>query len=379
MMMETIFWLAFTGSVYAYFGYPLFLAVVARISPKKLNLLPDAELPSVSILIPAHNEEAVIANKLQNTLGLDYPRDRLELVVVSDGSTDQTDNIVKEYKVDCPLQFFRVDSRKGKANALNKGLQHINGDIVVFSDSSIMLEKDALIAITKAFADPEVGCVSGEDHIPGGGGEGIYGKYELYLRNLESQIGSIVGASGSFYAQRSQLCAPFIAGLAPDFLSVLNTVEQGYRAISEPSAKGVMSAVNDTGAEFRRKVRTLLRGMTTLWARRSLMNPLKNATFAFVLISHKLMRWLVPLFLTVMLIANFYLASSMFYLGVLFLHLLFYGLAVLAWFRIGGLDKRLLGKVPLYFTVVNVAIFQAWLLFFRGVRQEIWEPSKRTS
>jgi cellulose synthase/poly-beta-1,6-N-acetylglucosamine synthase-like glycosyltransferase len=379
MMMETIFWLTFAGTLYAYFGYPLFLTLLARIRPKKLHLLTNAELPSVSILIPAHNEEAVIAKKLQNTLSLDYPRDKLELVVVSDGSTDRTDTIVKKFTADCPLQFIRVDSRKGKANALNKGLQHVNGEIVVFSDSSIMLEKDALKAITKAFADSEVGCISGEDHIPGGGGEGLYGQYELYLRNLESQTSSIVGASGSFYAQRRQLCIPFIEGLAPDFLSVLNTVQQGYRAISEPSAKGIMSAVSDTGAEFRRKVRTLLRGMTTLWAKRSLMNPLKNATFAFVLISHKLMRWLVPLFLMVMLVANCYLVSSMFYLGVLLLQLLFYGLAVLAWLRVGGLDQRFLGKIPLYFTIVNVAIFQAWLLFFRGVRQEIWEPSKRTS
>ena len=198
--METIFWLAFAGALYAYFGYPLFLTALARIHPKKLDLLSNAELPSVSILIPAHNEEAVITDKIKNTLNLDYPSDKLEVVVVSDGSVDRTDEMVKEFTAEYPLKFYRVESRKGKANALNTGLQHVNGDIIVFSDSSIILEKDALKAITKGFADPIVGCISGEDHIPGGGGEGLYGRYELYLRNLESQTGSIVGASGSFYA-----------------------------------------------------------------------------------------------------------------------------------------------------------------------------------
>jgi len=377
MMMEIIFWLAFAGALYAYFGYPLLLGFWAWICPKQLKLNTQSELPSVSILIPAHNEESVIAGKLANTIALDYPRNKLEMVVVSDGSTDRTDDIVKGFTADCPVHFYRVETRKGKANALNTGLQHVTGDIVVFSDSSIMLENDALKAITKAFADPKVGCISGEDHIPGGGGEGLYGRYELYLRNLESRIGSIVGASGSFYAQRRRLCTPFVEGLAPDFLSVLNTVEQGYRAISEPAARGIMSAVSDTGAEFRRKVRTLLRGMTTLWAKRSLLNPVGNTTFAFVLISHKLMRWLVPFLLVIMLVANAYLLSSAFYLGLYALQLLFYGLAVMAWLKVAGVESKFYGKVPLYFTVVNVAIFQAWLLFFRGVRQEIWEPSKR--
>jgi glycosyltransferase involved in cell wall biosynthesis len=379
MIIEIIFWFAFAGIIYAYFGYPLFLMLLTKMNSKKIRLSTNFELKSVSIIIPVHNEEAVIKDKLVNTQALDYPKDKLEIIIVSDGSTDNTDSLIKEFNTNWDLKYLRVGTRKGKANALNTGLQQITNEIVVFSDSSIMLEKDALIAITKPFADSEVGCVSGEDHIPGNGGEGMYGKYELYLRKLESQTGSIVGASGSFYAQRRQLCAPFIEGLAPDFLSVLNTVQQGYRAISEPSAKGIMAAVSDTGAEFRRKVRTLLRGMTTLWAKRSLMNPLKNPTFAFVLISHKLMRWVVPLFLIVLLIANSYLLSSEIYKVVFFLQLLFYGLALLAWFKLGNLHNKIYGKIPLYFTIVNFAILRAWVLLFKGIKLEIWEPSKRSN
>lgn len=375
--MEITFWIAFAGAAYAYFGYPLLLALLVWVRPKKLDFVPNMGELSVSILIPVHNEEAVIADKLANTKALEYPQDKLEVVVISDGSSDRTDDIVKDFESELALKFYRVDSRQGKANALNTGLEKATGDIIVFSDSSIILEKDALQAITRAFADPKVGCISGEDHIAGGGGEGLYGRYELYLRNLESKIGSIVGASGSLYAQRRQLCVPFVEGLAPDFLSVLNTVEKGYRAISEPDAKGIMSAVKDTQAEFHRKVRTLLRGMTVLWVKRSLMNPLRYGAFSFVLISHKLVRWLVPFFLVGMLVSNAYLLELNFYIGIFILQLLFYGLAITAWQDWGRLSERVYGKVPLYFSVVNVAILQAWWLFITGVRQEIWTPTKR--
>jgi len=377
-MMEWIFWMAFAASIYAYFGYPVLLAFLARIVVPKQDPVSDFESPSVTFLIPAHNEVSVIANKLRNTSELDYPDDKLEIIVVSDGSTDGTDEIVKSIESKYPIRFFRVDERKGKANALNTGMQHATGDIVVFSDSSIILEKDALLKITSGFADARIGCISGEDHIPGGGGEGLYGKYELYLRNLESKSGSIVGASGSFYAQRRELCYPFIEGLAPDFLSVLNTVEQGYRAISEPSARGEMSAVKNPQDEFRRKVRTLLRGMSTLWEKRALLNFFRYGYFAFLLFSHKLVRWIVPVFLIMMLITNVALTGSGFYLLIFILQVAFYGAALLAWWNIAAMEKNILGKISLYFTVVNVAIFQAWLLFIKGARQEIWEPSKRS-
>jgi exosortase A-associated hydrolase 2 len=226
------------------------------------------------VLVPAYNEAGVIGSKLDNLLGLDYPRDRLQLVVVSDGSTDGTNALLEAAAAgDERLTTVLLDERRGKANALNQGLGRATGEIVVFSDSSILLDAQALRAIVKPFADPEVGCVSGEDHIPEGGGEGLYGRYELFLRNRESAVGSIVGASGSFYAERRALCRPFVDGLAPDFLSVLNTVEQGYRAVTEPAAFGFMSAVKHPGDEFRRKVRTLLRGITTLWVKRGLLNP----------------------------------------------------------------------------------------------------------
>ena len=177
------------------------------------------------------------------------------------------------------IKFYNLPERKGKAGALNRALLEACNEIVVFSDASIILEPNALKKIVNRFRSENIGCISGEDYIPGGGGEGAYGRYELFLRNLESSVGSIVGASGCFYAQRRSLCEPFKEGMAPDFLSVLKTVEKGYRAVTEPMARGVMESVSKSKQEFDRKVRTLLRGMTTLMAFKHLINPLQYGVF----------------------------------------------------------------------------------------------------
>lgn len=375
--METVFWVSLVAIGYAYFGYPLLLKLADAVAPWPVHRGDVAWTPRVTVLVPAYNEAGVIGGKLDNLLGLDYPRDRLQIVVVSDGSTDGTNALLKEAARDDRLTAVLLPERRGKANALNQGLLRATGDIVVFSDSSIMLDPQALRAIVRPFADPEVGCVSGEDHIPEGGGEGMYGRYELFLRNRESAIGSIVGASGSFYAQRRQLCEPFVDGLAPDFLSVLNTVEAGYRAVTEPAAFGFMTAVKHPGDEFRRKVRTLLRGITTLWVKRGLLNPFRYGRFAWVLFSHKVMRWLVPLFMLLALLANLALAGHPFYAFMLVLQLAFYGLALLAWFQVSGLQDRIYGRVPLYFIAANLAVLFAWFKFLLGTRQELWEPSRR--
>ena len=376
--MSLIFWISIFSIFFAYFGYPLVLWVWGEFG-KKSVLKADATIyPSVTILIPAYNEEHVIGNKLKNCLELDYEKDKLDILVVSDGSTDKTKTIVESLAIqNTNITFYEVAERQGKANALNTGLANIDSDIVVFSDSSIILEKNSVVEIVQAFADEQVGCVSGEDHIPAGGGEGLYGQYELYLRNQESAIGSIVGASGSFYAQRKIICQDFEEGLAPDFLSVLNTLKQGYRAITEPKAVGVMAAVKESSAEFSRKVRTLLRGMTTLWSKKNLLNIFKYKTFSFFLISHKLMRWLVPFFLITALIANAFILHNSFYITIMILQILFYLVGLLSLYEIAGIEKSLPGKISMYFLIVNLAILAAWYQFIIGKRQEIWEPSKR--
>ncbi|MCU7930678.1 MAG: glycosyltransferase family 2 protein [Candidatus Thiodiazotropha sp. (ex Codakia rugifera)] len=376
--MKIIFWTSFVSVFYAYFIYPLLLIFVGKIRKEANEVVDEDFFPSVSILLPVHNESAVIEEKLNNILKLDYPKNLIEIIIVSDGSTDNTLEIVENYKSDITIKTKNVPDQKGKANALNEGLQLIDTDIVVYTDASIMLEEDALKNILQPFKIQNIGCVSGEDHIIGSkGGEGLYGQYELFLRNKESKIDSIVGASGSFYAQRSNLVMPFEEGLAPDFLSVLNTVEAGFRAITEPSAIGIMSASTSTSKEFDRKVRTLLRGMTALFSRIRLLNPIRFGWFSVFLFSHKIMRWLVPFFLILLLTSSLVLADYLFYYVVFIAQILFYALGVSAIPKNSLMHDSIIGKIPLFFTMVNMAILKAWVMYYFGKRQEVWQPTKR--
>lgn len=373
-MLEIIFWLSFFIIVYAYVGYPLLLAVLGSWRTNKIEHEQSKNLePSVSLIIPVYNEESVIDQKVRNTLELDYPETKLEIIVVSDGSTDNTHAIVQQCD-SSSVRFFELPKRTGKAAALNLGLQKAKNEIIVFSDASIMLDKYALRNIVRGFSSDTIGCISGEDRIVGGGGEGIYGKYELMLRNLESKVNSIVGASGCFYAQRKSLCEPFPAGMAPDFFSVLVTVDKGYRALTEPQAIGIMRTVKEPQHEFERKIRTLVRGMTTLFSFKRLFNPFRFCFFSVELFSHKLLRWLVGVFLVLLFVINFLLAGSKIYLIFLILQIAFYSLALIGWATHG---RFLLLRFPLYFSIVNGSALIAFVKYMRGFRQEIWDPSKR--
>ena len=377
-MMEFAFWAAVGGVIYAYFGYPLLLAAIGRlVGRRRLPLADETQPPpTVSMIVPIHNEEARIARKVANTAALRYPSGRLRVIFVSDGSTDRTVEIVRSL-LTADMEVVELPRRQGKAAALNAGLARATNDVVVFSDAAIALQPDALLRVVGPFADPKVGCVSGEDRIGEAAGEGLYGRYELFLRRLESRVHSIVGASGSFYAQRRALCDRFPEGMAPDFLSVVRTVERGYRAVAEPEAIGSMTSVQEPRHEFERKVRTAIRGMTTLFAHARLLNPVRHGLFAFALFSHKVMRWAVPFFLLIALVSPLWLLDSPLYLAAFVAQVAFYGVALLAFRGWCHLHVWMPGRVALYFSSVNAAILAAWIQYGRGVRQEIWTPSAR--
>lgn len=376
LLFAAIFWFAVGLILYAYFGYPLVLAVLGRLRPRGVTAPRTDYVPTVSILLPVHNESRVIRDKLENLLSIDYPREALEIIVISDGSTDDTPAVAGSFS-EQGVRVVEVGERRGKANALNRGLEAARGEILVFTDASIMLRADALRKIVRHFQDTAVGCVSGEDHIEDGGGEGAYGRYELFLRRKESQVASIVGASGSFYAQRRDICQPFLEGMAPDFLSVLNTVEAGYRSISDGEAVGTMTSVKSPRDEYRRKVRTLVRGFAALSAKRHLLDPRRYGLFSFLLVSHKLLRWLVPFFMIAALLANAALVSVPVYQVTLALQLLGYVMAGAAFMGVPLLRDATPVRICLYFVNVNVAILAAWLTYWRGTRLEVWTPSQR--
>ncbi len=377
-MTEVLFWTFCFCVVYAYAGYPLVLGVLAsrHWGSFRSVLRSQAELPSVSMVVPVYNELGNIAAKIANTKSLHYPG-ALEILFISDGSTDGTDAFIAQH-ADHRITLLALPQRAGKGAALDFGVAHAKHDIVVFSDAAIMLAATALPAIVAPFQNPSIGCVSGEDRIESGVGEGLYGRYELYIRQQESKVYSIVGASGSFYAQRRELCGSFEPGLAPDFLSVLRTLEHGFRAISSSEATGTMSAVSEVGAEYNRKVRTLLRGITTLLRFRHLLNPFKRPVLAFQLISHKLFRWLVPVFLIGMLITSGLLGlGSAFYAMAFGAQVLFYVLAAAAALGAPVVTGSLPGRLALYFTMANAAVLVAWFKYAAGIRQELWSPSRR--
>ncbi|MCS6285458.1 MAG: glycosyltransferase family 2 protein [Nitrospira sp.] len=376
--LRGVFWFSVVGIVYPYLGYPVLLWVLGKIMRGPQRQASEGALvyPSVSMIIPACNEEKRIEAKIANTKALRYPVEQLQVLFVSDGSTDRTVELIRK-QVSGSITLVELPIRGGKAAALNAGLAQAKRDIVVFSDASIELEPDALRHIVQGFRDPAIGCISGEDKIAESGGEAWYGRYELLIRRLESKVHSIVGASGSFYAQRRVLCAPFTEGLAPDFLSVLRTVEQGFRAISEPAAVGMMTSVKDSKQEFERKVRTLIRGMTALFTYGRVLNPVRFGVFAIEMLSHKVLRWTVPFFLVMALFSSVLLMDLPWFLFFSTIQIAFYSIALVAFSGWSAIRESLPGKIALYFTMVNAAILVAWVKYATGVRQELWTPSQR--
>ena len=374
--MELLFWISLLAVAYPYAIYPALLVGWNRLFARELPHPALAHRPTVTVILPVHNEARRIEAKITNLLDLDYPRDRLQIIVIGDGCTDDT--LERAAIVGRPLvSVHPLSGRAGKAAALNAGLERTTGEIVVFTDAGILLDRGALTSLVRHFSEAVVGCVSGEDHVEGSGSEGLYGRLELLMRREEARLHSIAGASGCFYGMRLALCKPFKPGMAPDFLSVLETVLSGHRAVCEPAARGIMTATKSQRAEFSRKARTFLRGMTALSGNAALLNPVRHPAFAFILWSHKVMRWLGPLWLAGCLLAAYSLRKETGYSLLLHAQLAFYALAV-AGLALPALAERLtLARLSAFFLLVNAAAAKALLMWIAGVRQELWEPTRR--
>lgn len=369
-------------SLYSYLVYPLVLLALRGAGPGRRSAIRrrfprrGAARPSITLIITAHNEERRLPEKLANSLALSYPEDRLEILVASDASTDATDAIVLASP---RVRLCRVEERKGKEHAQKRAILAGGGDILVFTDVATRLDSDALIRLARAFEDPTVGAVSSEDRMLGeNGGEGLYVRYEMLLRRLETEVNSLVGLSGSFFAARREVCRTWAEDLPSDFNTVLNCARLGYRAVADEAVIGWYPGIRPGQSEFQRKVRTLVRGMAAFFANLELLNPRRYGLFSFQLASHKLMRWLAPVFLFLLLpvSAAAALGGSPVGMALLAGQALFYGLAAL-----GGLfpdiRKNALVKVPFFFSQVNLAILAAWARYLRGERIALWTPSRR--
>lgn len=416
--MKIVFWLSVSMVFYAYVGYIIILTiynayrVLFKVKINKANTLPirnfksKETIPYVSFIITVYNEEDRIRKKIENSISQDYPSERFEIIFASDCSNDRTDEIVMEY-ADKGVHLVRSSERKGKEYAQMHAVNVAQGSILVFSDVATILNPDAISLIVKNFQNSDVGCVSSEDRIidrdGNVSGEGLYVKYEMFIRKLESQVNTLIGLSGSFFAARREVCHDWSPDLQSDFNTLLNSVKLGMRGISDPNSIGYYENISDENKEFQRKVRTVLRGIDVLMRNSQLLNIRRYRFFAWQLLSHKLCRWLVPFFLIIIFFSNFFLiGESLIYILFLLVQISLYSAALyyfiqlkrsknakIKWQLSAKKQKNILikliikmlssiSKISYYFASVNISILIAWLKYFSGERSTFWEPSKRS-
>jgi cellulose synthase/poly-beta-1,6-N-acetylglucosamine synthase-like glycosyltransferase len=369
--------------VYAYVVYPVILWIVAAIRPKRSSPRPIAEWPSVTITVPVYNALSSIAATLEALLQLDYPRDRFQILVISDASTDGTDEMVRRF-ADRGVELLRLPERRGKTAAENAALAVSRGEILVNVDSTIIVPPQSLKKLVRVFDDPTIGVASGRDVSVGDAehsgtmAESRYVGYEMWVRDLETRVGSIVGASGCFYGSRRRVHGrPLPTGLSWDFAAALVARLQGYRSVSVPDAICLVPRSVHIRTELTRKARTMARGLSTLFYHRALMNPLRHGGFAFILISHKLLRWLPYLLAPAAYFALCVLAVESVSARAL-LAVVSVGIAC----GLTGIKRpRWAVAKPLALAGFIVAVFSAgflaWYSAIRQTQMATWEPTPR--
>ena len=381
-LIQIVFWAAVLALVYTYLGYPLLLFAISAIRSRPVRQA--AFEPSVTVIITAYNEERDLKAKLENTLALNYPRELLEIIVASDCSSDGTDDIVKSF-ADRGVILHRQGERLGKTAAQNTAVELAKGEIILFSDATTLYQPDVLKSITPNFADSTVGCVAGKliyiDPRDSGVGKGArsYWGYETFLKTHESRVCSLIGASGCLYSVRRSAYVPLYNEACSDFIIATKMVEQGLRAVYEPAAICWEETNYGTEKELKMRVRVITQTYTDLWRHRTMMNPLRSGFYAVELLSHKVFRYLVPVFLIVLFISSALLAPrSIFFMAVFLAQLAFYGLAAISWFAVKlGMKSRLL-VFPQYFLLANWAALAAFYKFVSGERYARWEPIRET-
>jgi cellulose synthase/poly-beta-1,6-N-acetylglucosamine synthase-like glycosyltransferase len=383
-IFEFLFWVCSGLLVYVYFGYPLLLTLLARFSNKP-PAVPDFPAPSVTLLISAFNESQVMATKLDNVLELDYPKDRLEILVISDASVDGTDEIVQRYS-NGGVRLIRQQPRMGKTAGLNLGVSHASGQILVFSDANALYQPDAIRHLVRHFANPRVGYVVGNARYSEKGSasssaesEGLYWKLETYLKKKESDFASVVGGDGAIYAIRRELYSPLLPTDINDFLNPLQIIARGFLGVFDPAAICYEEAAESFDQEFRRKVRIISRSLNALRRIPGVLNPFRNPRHWFMLISHKLLRWFAPVFMILLFAASLALWRLPFYRIATLLQAAFYGMALAGWRWQSSHGLGKLFSLCFYFCLVNLASLLGCSKCIRGDLVGQWAPPRHNA
>jgi cellulose synthase/poly-beta-1,6-N-acetylglucosamine synthase-like glycosyltransferase len=380
---EIIFWLSAAALSYTYAGYPLLLLIMSRLRPREVHRADFT--PAVTVIITAYNEEHDLTAKLENTLALDYPRELLEIIVASDCSTDRTDEIARTFG-ERGVRLVRQPQRLGKTAAQNMAVAEARAEIILFSDATSLYEPDVLRVMMPSFADPTVGCVAGRliyvdpaDSRIGRGARSYWG-YETFLKEHESRICSLIGASGCLYAVRRSAYVPLYAEACSDFIIATKMVEQNLRAVYEPAAVCTEETNRRSDKELKMRVRVIAQTLTDLWRHRVMMNPFRSGFYAVQLVSHKVMRYAVPFFLIAILATSASLARYSVLCSVVFVaQLACYLSALGAWLlERAGVHSRMLA-LPQYFVLSNLAALIAFYQFLRGERYAHWETNREST
>lgn len=382
-----LFWIGLSVIFYTYVGYALVIFILSKLKsqPKPLLSLPDENLPLVTILVAAFNEEQCIEDKITNTLNLDYPKDKLSIFFVTDGSTDNTPDIVKKFHA---VKLFHEFQRKGKIHAVNRVMKQVTTPIVIFSDANTLLNPPAVRNLVRHYQNAQVGGVAGEKRIykneednASGAGEGFYWKYESFLKEKDAAVYSIVGAAGELFSIRTALYdEPAENTIIEDFYLSLSICAKGYRFMYEPEAYALETASASVEEEWKRKVRISAGGFQAMVKLKHLLNPFRYGILTFQYFSHRVLRWtLAPLFLPIVLLTNFWLALTgpLLYGVLFFLQASFYLLALAGYyFR----EKKISLKgffVPYYFVVMNLSVYAGFLRYLKGNQSVVWEKAQR--
>ena len=393
--MEIFFWILFLIVFYTFVGYALLLALllffVNLFSNKRTYPdLKELALPKVCMFVTAYNEADYVDMKVKNMMELDYPSDKMQILWITDGSNDGTPDILKSYP---GMEVHHSPERKGKIHAMNRGMQFVDAPIVIFSDSNTTLCRDAVRIIVKTFGDPKVGCIAGEKRVvskeadnAAGSGENLYWKFESWVKRMDSDLNTAVGAVGELFAIRTQLFEEVENDtILDDFIISLRIAEKGYRIAYTPDAYAMETASVNVSEELKRKVRIAAGGLQTIVRLKKLLNPFKYRLLSFQYISHKVLRWTIaPIALFFLPIINFFILQFdpknnhlQFYTYFLYSQVFMYLLALIGWVLERRKIRFKLLFIPYYFTAINYASIRGWVRFLKGKQSVNWEKAKR--
>jgi cellulose synthase/poly-beta-1,6-N-acetylglucosamine synthase-like glycosyltransferase len=375
--------------LYAYFGYALILYALDRSNAYNPNYNEKKIPKTISIIIACRNEESSIKEKLQNTLSLQFnlhtveeelikPDSKVEVIIADDASDDDTYKISSEY-FNKGVKFVSLGARGGKEKSQKNAVNNAKNEIILFTDSKVLLSESSINSTLKYFSDDDVGAISSIDKVidkEGKSGENAYVKYEMKIREMESNLSTLIGLSGSCFAVRKEIARTISENIPSDFFLLLSTVKHGLRGRHAPDVIAYYKAVNEVEREFERKVRTVLRGMRALFSNSEFLNPKEYGFFSFQLISHKLYRWLVPFFFILLFFSSFLLSYIFIWKMVFLCQIVLLLLSALGYYK-PELRKKLYCKLPLFLLISNAAILIAWVKLFRGEEISLWNPSKK--